>query len=133
VRAVVNRAVGADCQSARRLPTCPTSGQSGRERRILKPRPLCIGARAELPNRNSVTLPPKPVIISEISPGVSQNSWLSLGIQSEVMGVFMSECCFASVPQAQEDLVERVGCKSGPSRTWPYRTGAGAIPVDVIS
>src|ERR1700683_1409101 len=96
-------------------------------------RPLGIGAGAKLQNRNTMTLPPQPVIVSQIRPGVPESGWLAQRVQSEMMGVFMRQHLFTSVLQAQKNLIERIGSEFGPSRTRPYRLAAGTLPVNVVS
>src|ERR1039458_976718 len=97
------------------------------------PRPLRIGASTELQNRHTVALQPKPVVIPKIGPEVAGGRWISSRVQSEVMRVFMYQRGVASIPQAQEGLVERIPSGSPAGWTWPYRTAPCTIPINVVT
>ena len=96
-------------------------------------RPLQIDATTELQNRNTVALPPKPVIIPQVGPEVIRSSWISARVQSEVMSVLVWECCGHSFPQPQECLVESIPSNSWYRRMWSDRTPSCTISIHVVT
>src|SRR5580704_1907812 len=102
-------------------------------RLVLEPGPFRIAARTELQNRHTMALAPKPVIISEICPEVRPYTRVAPRVQSEMMGILMGKCCFTSILQSQEDLVERVSGKPRAARPWPHRRAARTISIDVVT
>src|ERR1700733_2298941 len=118
---------GWDCvfERPKRADRPPSSGS-------FEPGPLGVRAGPKRHDRSTVALPPKPIIIPEICPGIGQPGGLSPGVQSEMVRVLMSQRGLIRIAQTQEGFVERISSKSSSAGVRSYGTAPCTVPVDIV-